>query len=444
MSHEPLSAESQRIIDILKRSEHGLKISEIEAELQHAIARRTLQRHLLQLKKQKLIKAHGIKSARKYSLFSQEFHIELSKAAQQLKSLVAKPVIQRKPVGYNIEFLFSYIPNKTFYLTEKMRAHLLKIGTRFQQKLEPGTFAQRILHRLLIDLSWNSSRLEGNTYSLLETEKLIEYSAEVEGKDALEAQMIVNHKEAIEFMVEQISLGINKYMIYNIHALLSQNLLANERACGQLRKIIVGIGNSVYHPLEIPQVIAECFETIIDKAQKINDPFEQAFFLMVHLPYLQPFEDVNKRVSRLAVNIPLMQYNLAPLSFIDVPKKDYISSLLAVYELNKIEYLRDVFIWAYERSAQHYQLTYDTLGQPNFIGLRYRQTLHELVNQVISKNLRGKDILKFVENWALQNVEKKHQKEFALYAERGIVGLHEGNIAIYRIKPDVFLKWRIK
>ncbi|OGZ62023.1 MAG: hypothetical protein A3H51_02375 [Candidatus Spechtbacteria bacterium RIFCSPLOWO2_02_FULL_38_8] len=444
MSNKPLPLVFQPIVDILKRSGHGLKISDIEAELPSSIARRTLQRYLTQLGTQKIVKIHGIKSARKYFLSSQEFHIKLSKAAQHLKSLMEKPIAQRKPVAYNTEFLFSYIPNKTFYLTEKMRVYLFEIGKRFQQKLEPGTFAKRILHRLLIDLSWNSSRLEGNTYSLLETEKLIEYGAEAEGKDALEAQMIVNHKEAIEFMVEQISLGINKYMVYNIHALLSQNLLANSRACGQLRQIIVGIGNSVYHPLEIPQVIAECFEAIIDKAQKINDPFEQAFFLMVHLPYLQPFEDVNKRVSRLAVNIPLMQHNLSPLSFIDVPKKDYISSLLAVYELNKIEYLRDVFMWAYERSSQHYQLTYNTLGEPNLVALRYRTTLHELIKQVVSQNLQGKNILQFVENWAKERVETKHQKEFTLYVEREIAGLHEGNIAIYRISPEMFSKWRIK
>src|SRR3990167_1678765 len=166
-------------------------------------------------------------------------------------------------------------------------------------------------------------------------------------------------------MVEQVSSGVDKFVIYNIHALLSHNLLTNPRACGQLRQIAVGIGSCVYSPLEIPHVIAECFQAIIDTAKKIEDPFEQAFFLMVQLPYLQPFEDVNKRVSRLAVNIPLMQHNLSPLSFIHVPKKDYISGLLAVYELNKVELLRDVFVWAYERSAEHYQLIYNTLTEPD-------------------------------------------------------------------------------
>ena len=137
--------------------------------------------------------------------------------------------------------------------------------------------------------------------------------------------------------------------------LLSNNLLANPKARGQLRQIPVGIGCTVYHPLEIPQLIEECFVRIIETAAHIIDPFEQAFFSMIHLPYLQPFEDVNKRVSRLTANIPLIRNNLAPLSFIDVPKNDYISGLLALYELNKTELIRDVFIWAYERSSAHYK-----------------------------------------------------------------------------------------
>src|SRR3990167_11447222 len=217
MSNHPLNAEAQQLVDILRKSEHGLKIAQIEALLSQPVARRTLQRRLSELEKNRIIKAHGVKSAREYFLTSQQIHIPLSKAAQQLKLRVSQPVTQRKPVGYNTEFLFSYIPNKTFYLSEKIRKHLMEIGQRFQQKLEPGTFAKRILNRLLIDLSWNSSRLEGNTYSLLETEKLIEYGAEAEGKDAVEALMILNHKEAIEFMVEQVSSGVDKFVICNIH-----------------------------------------------------------------------------------------------------------------------------------------------------------------------------------------------------------------------------------
>ena len=106
-------------------------------------------------------------------------------------------------------------------------------------------------------------------------------------------------------------------------------------------------------PVTLPQRLEELFGILIKMAAEIADPFEQAFFLMVHLPYLQPFEDVNKRASRLAANIPFIRRNLCPLSFIDVPQQAYVDALIGVYELTQIELLRDVFIWAYERFCQH-------------------------------------------------------------------------------------------
>ena len=440
-----LSIEAQHILEILKQADQGLKISEISAIFPHAIARRTLQRRLAELEKSQLIEMRGVKSSIQYFLKKVQLSLPLSKTAQQLKLYLAQPLTKRKPVAYHPDFLFSYQPNKTFYLSEKIRSHLLSVGQQFRQKVQPGTFAKRILHRLLIDLSWNSSRLEGNTYSLLETERLIAYGAAAAGKNAFETQMIINHKEAIEFMVEQIDTPqITRHVVFNIHAFLSNNLLANPRSRGQVRKIPVGINRTVYHPPEIPQLIEECFQTIIDKANKIRDPIEQGFFLMVQLPYLQPFEDVNKCVSRLAVNIPLMKNNLSPLSFMDVPTKDYIGGLLAVYELNNTKFLRDVFIWAYERSAQNYKLIQDTLTEPNLIVMRYKKILFELVNCVVTQNIQGQKIISTIEQRSIEQVDKPHQKDFALQAEKEIASLHEGNIAIYRISPQVFSRWRRK
>ena len=103
----------------------------------------------------------------------------------------------------------------------------------------------------------------------------------------------------------------------------------------------------------------ECFDRILARLRDIDDPFEQTFFAMVQLPYLQPFEDVNKRLSRVAANIPLIRANLAPLSFSQVPRSLYIEGVLGVYELNRVELLRDVFLHAYRRSAA------DTLPSPS-------------------------------------------------------------------------------
>src|SRR6266581_1625644 len=184
--------------------------------------------------------------------------------------------------------------------------------------------------------------------------------------------MILNHKAAIELLVDQASeTGFNRYTILNLHALLSDNLL-DPQACGRLRRVPVGVARTVYHPLEVPQLIEECFQQFLDTATAIQDPFEQAFFAMVHLPYLQPFEDVNKRVSRLAANIPFVKHNLAPLSFVDVPERAYIEGTLGVYEVRRVELARDVFAWAYERSCQRYTVVRDALPQPDPLRLRNR------------------------------------------------------------------------
>jgi Fic family protein len=120
--------------------------------------------------------------------------------------------------------------------------------------------------------------------------------------------MILSRKDAIEFLVGAADeIGFNRYTILNLHALLADNVLADPAAAGWLRCIAVGIERSVFHPLEVPQLVEESFDQILATAAAITDPFEQAFFVMVHLPYLQPFDDVNKRVSRLAANISLNQ-----------------------------------------------------------------------------------------------------------------------------------------
>jgi Fic family protein len=125
--------------------------------------------------------------------------------------------------------------------------------------------------------------------------------------------MILNHKDAIEFIVQVTEeIDFNYYTITNLHALLSNNLLPDPSASGRLRTFGVGITNSVFTPLAMPQLIDDMFRIMLSKAQEIENPFEQAFFIMVQLPYLQPFDDVNKRVSRLAANIPLNKHNLAP------------------------------------------------------------------------------------------------------------------------------------
>ena len=438
----------------------GASVEDILSAIDHKLERRTLQRRLARLIRQNRLRVAGRGRASRYRLPTTveapgvaagraivegrgELRIPLSAEGEAIEKIVRAPIQNRRPVGYNREFLDAYRPNETYDLSAETRQHLLSIGQSSGGERPAGTYARQILNRLLIDLSWNSSRLEGNTYSLLETERLLELGESTEGKDAREAQMILNHKAAIELLVEQADeIGFNRYTILNLHALLSDNLLADPRASGRLRAIAVGIYGSSYHPLEVPQLIEECFQQILDTAAAISDPFEQGFFVMVQLPYLQPFEDVNKRVSRLAANIPFIRQNLSPLSFIDVPQRAYIDGLLGVYELNRVELLRDVFVWAYERSSARYAAVRRSLGEPDPFRLRYRALIVEMVSDVVRGAMNKKSATVFIQRRAGEKVSADDRSRFTEIVETELMSLHEGNIARYRLRPSEYEVWR--
>lgn len=372
-----------------------------------------------------------------------DLFIPISKQGAKIQKYVRQPVEAREPVGYQRAFLDSYRPNETTYLSAKEREHLRSTGSTKIIGQAAGTYAKQMLARLLIDLSWNSSRLEGNTYSLLDTKRLIEFGQQPEGKDQLEAQMILNHKDAIEFLVSEAEeIGFNRYTILNLHGMLANNLLADPDAPGRLRHIGVGIERSAFHPLEVPQQIDECFDQILATADAIDDPFEQAFFLMVQLPYLQPFDDVNKRVSRLAANIPLIKGNFVPLSFIDVPKPSYTEAILGVYELNQVELLKDIFIWAYERSASRYAAVRQSLGEPDPFRLRFRDALRAIVGEIVRAAQDKKGAAAHLSAWTRENIPEDDQETFQEVAESELLALHEGNFARYQIKPSEFEAWR--
>jgi hypothetical protein len=174
-------------------------------------------------------------------------------------------------------------------------------------------------------------------------------------------------------------------------------------------------------------------------AAEIRDPFEQSFFLMVHLPYLQPFEDVNKRVSRLAANIPLIQRNLCPLSFIDVPQQAYVDAMLGVYELNRIELLRDVFVWAYERSCQQYVAVQQQLVPPDTFRLRYRNELTELVCAVVRGGLSVTE--KVIRSSMPKAVAAGDRHRFVALALAEFKTLHAGNAIRFGLRPLEFAAW---
>ncbi len=435
----------------LTKFENGAGIEELREATGLEIELRTFQRRLDRLQKEGVIYMTGSTRGTLYHLRTDvekpvleelSFAIPLTKNSLAIIGQVSRPIQSRIPVGYNRLFLENYRPDKDSYLTVAERSRLAEIGKTTAADQAAGTYAKEVMSRLLIDLSWNSSRLEGNTYSLLDTERLLSLGETADNHSAAEAQMILNHKDAIQFLVSDAAhIGFNRYTILNLHALLSNNLLTNPAASGRLRTIEVRIGQSVFTPLVIPQLIEEMFELILVKANAIQDPFEQAFFMMVHLPYLQPFDDVNKRVSRLAANISLNRHNLSPLSFIDVPDDIYIQAVKGVYELNKTDLLKDVFLWAYERSAARYAAIRQSLGEPDPFRLKYRDQIRELVAQIVNELLDPKNasvIIKKKKN----DLPQQDRAKFEEVVEIELMNLHEGNFARFWIRPSVFKEWK--
>lgn len=434
----------EQVLRHVGNSPEGLGIEALSGLLGDRISRRSLQRILAELVKAgrlNLVKRGRSSRYLAPAKSEKEDYIPLSTSGAEVRREVRRPLTERTPVSYRREFLNAYRPNDTGYLTKTTISHLTRIGQTPDTERPAGTYARHVLDRLLVDLSWASSRLEGNTYSLLDTRRLVEEGQAAEGKDAAETQMILNHKAAIEFMVDSgDELAFDRQTILNLHALLSDNLLPDPDAGGRTRRRGVEITHSVYRPLETPQQLEEYFQRVVETAAAIREPFEQAFFAMVHLPYLQPFEDVNKRVSRLAANIPLFRQNLCPLSFVDVPERAYIDALLGVYELNRVELLRDVFVWAYERSARRYEAIRQSLGEPDRFRLRYRNELTEVVGDVVRRLARP--TVEEVTAAADDRVPPEDLDDFVRMAVKELEGLHDGNFARFRLRPSEYHSWR--
>ena len=441
--------ELENLIQIIYKFSEGISIGKLLGLVGDKYSRRTLQRNLNTLVSEQRIIRIGEGRSTVYRPISVEkaslgeWDIPLSKEGEKIRRIIERPLALRAPAVYQRSFLDKYCPNKTFYLSEVDRIELKMLGHQSMKDEIAGTFARTMFNRLLIDLSWNSSRLEGNTYSLLETERLLMHGEEADAKSSLEARMILNHKAAIEFLVDNANeITINPITIRNLHALLSDGLLGDPKACGSLRAIPIGIGGSTYIPLQIPQMIAECFLKILCIAQEIVNPFEQAFFLMVHLPYLQPFEDVNKRTSRLAANIPLIKANLSPISFVGVSDKMYVGGILGVYELNQVDALRDVFKWAYQQSVMRYGAFQHKIGEPERILARYRLQTKNLVQDVVLRRLNKQQASLFIQGWAKKNIPLQDRVRFVEIVETELLALHIGNIAIYKLKEKEFQLWQ--
>jgi len=263
----------------------------------------------------------------------------------------------RDPVRYNPKLLGDYQPNSTFLLTDGQLLALERAGKveGLAEATENGKLYERVLASLLIDLTHASSNLENVDISWLDTKTLIEFGERPEGLTEKQMRIVLNHKEAISFLTRHgPSLSLAKRDLLDLHALLINGLLGDPSAVGALRSVVVKFDDSKYLPPDDPHQLREIFEEFCEKANAIGNPYEQAFFAMVFIAYIQPFQDGNKRTSRIAMNIPLVRHALAPFSFSDIRGRDYTFGLLAFYERGRHSFLADSFTVAYQKSAARY------------------------------------------------------------------------------------------
>jgi len=208
------------------------------------------------------------------------------------------------------------------------------------------------LERLAIDLSWKSSQIEGNTYSLLETERLLKEKETAEGKTQEEAFMLLNHKEAIDFIIQHpdyfFTLTISN--IEDIHKVLVQQLDIDIN----VRNKKVGISGTNYKPLDNQFQIKEAMTSMCEIVNQKENVFEKALLTLILLSYIQPFMDGNKRTSRIVSNAVLLSYGYCPLSYRTVNSIDYKKAMLLFYEQNNLSAFKNIFIGQYQFAVENY------------------------------------------------------------------------------------------
>jgi fido (protein-threonine AMPylation protein) len=253
---------------------------------------------------------------------------------------------------YNFEF-FKKINFDLFFKEEN--EILLKTSNDYKNKTKniSKVIEKNELERFIIEMSWKSSKIEGNTYTLLDTERLIKEGVEAKGHTKDEAVMILNHKKALEFVIEQenkFKKGINHLLVEEVHKLLVKNLRVNIG----IRKSPVGITGTVYRPLENKFQIREALEELYTFVNKTKNHYTQALILLLGMSYIQAFEDGNKRTARLIANALLLSHKLSPLSYRSVDEELYREAILVFYETNSIIPMKKIFMEQYIFSAKTY------------------------------------------------------------------------------------------
>lgn len=255
--------------------------------------------------------------------------------------------------SYNFELINGLLA-ETRLFSDKEQSHLDALQDEFRQHVSELTDNEyrKEMERLGIDLSWKSSQIEGNTYTLLETERLLRESMTAEGKTREEAVMLLNHKDALSFVLDNPDYlkELTVSHIEDIHQLLTKELSIDKG----LRRHRVGITGTNYHPLDNEFQIREAMRDACELINSKSNIFEKALLTLVLLSYIQPFSDGNKRTARITSNAILIANDYCPLSFRSVDSIDYKKAMLIFYEQNSLYAFKQIFMEQFEFAVKEY------------------------------------------------------------------------------------------
>ena len=341
----------KRQLNILEfiRNNKGVSNKEIRVFISD-ISRITIVRNLKILLNQRLIKKEGGGRSIRYFENIQNNLLRYFDVGKYFKTAVDERNISFEKFNFDI---FNHFEN---IFSEEETKKLREINNDYERRIKqlPETILKRETERLSIELSWKSSQIEGNTYSLLDTEVLIKENKEAEGHKKEEAVMILNHKKALDYIFDKrsdfknISLG----KIENIHKLIVGDLNVKKG----LREKPVGITGTRYKPLDNSHQIREAIEKMIESINKLNDSFSKAMLVILMVSYIQPFEDGNKRTGRILGNAILLANNICPLSLRSISESDYRKATVLFYEQNSLRFFKELFVQQFEFAVKNYFL----------------------------------------------------------------------------------------
>ena len=328
----------------------GCSSQEILSGLNLEISTTTIKRYLQDLIQDELIVPTGKNKARRYSISLSYDVLRSIDVDEYFAKEIDERVIQRT---YNAQLMKETLQKVALFTSREIETlnKQLQVFKSNTSKLSKEEYNNE-MERLAIDLSWKSSQIEGNTYTLLETELLLKEKQTASGRTKDEATMLLNHKEALDFIVSQPNyihpLSISR--IEDIHSLLVKDLNISR----DIRNTRVGISGTNYKPLDNEFQIREALEEMCELINSKTNVFEKALLALVLISYIQPFSDGNKRTARIISNAILINNHYCPISFRTVESIEYKKAMLVFYEQTNINPFKNVFMNQFEFAVNTY------------------------------------------------------------------------------------------